>query len=169
MREPVYTVDVEPGDTPDEASVHFWEQQHKRSLSGPVVIKGDESPWLKGKMSSGASRAYLSPYAFPDTPVQTWYVFEQKQYTHSGKHIHQGGVVLFVLEGRGHTVIDGQRYDWEAGDLIILPIQPGGVEHQQFNDDPDRPCRLVAFLYQPFFMELGNYYTQTGKPGETKL
>jgi len=167
MREPVYTVEVELGDTPDEASVHFWEKQRKRSLSGPVVIKGDESPWVKGKM--GVARAYVSPYAFPDTPVQTWYVFEQKQYTHSGKHIHQGGVVLFVLEGRGYTVIDGQRHDWEAGDLIILPIQPGGVEHQQFNSDPDKPCRLVAFLYQPFFMELGNYYTQTGKPGETKL
>ena len=25
MREPGYTVDVEPGDTPDEASGRFWE------------------------------------------------------------------------------------------------------------------------------------------------
>jgi len=167
MREPVYQVEVQPGDTPDEASVRFWEKQRERSLHGAVVIKGDECPWQKSKM--GVSKCYLSPYAYPDTPVQTFYVFEQKQYTHSGKHIHQGGVVLFVLEGRGYTVIDGLRHDWEAGDLIILPIQPGGVEHQQFNADPENPCRLVAFLYQPFFMELGNYYTQTGKPGETKL
>ena len=117
----------------------------------------------------GLSMCFLSPYAFPDTAVQTWYVFQSKQYTHSGKHIHQGGVVLFVLEGRGYTVMDGVRHDWEEGDLIILPIQPGEVEHQQFNADPDRPMRLLAFIYQPLFMELGNYYTQTGKPGEMKL
>lgn len=167
MRKPQFLVEVEPGDTPDEASIHYWAKQRERAMNGTMVIRSEECPWEEGKM--GAIKFYLSPYCFPDTAVQTWVVFEEKQYSHSGKHIHQGGVVLFALEGHGYTVMDGVRYDWEEGDLIILPIQPGGVEHQQFNTHPHKPCRLLAFLYQPHFMELGNFYTLLGKPGAKKL
>ena len=167
MRKPDFQIKVDEGDTADEASIHYWAKQRQRALNGTIVVKGDECPWERGKM--GQIKFYLSPYAYPDTAVQTWVVFEERQHTHSGKHIHQGGVVLYALEGSGYTVMDGKRYDWEEGDLIILPIQAGGVEHQQFNTDLDKPCRLLAFLYQPHFMELGNFYTLLGKPGEDKL
>ena len=29
-------------------------------------------------------------------------------------------VVFFVLKGKGHDVHDGRRYDWEAGDALIV-------------------------------------------------
>ena len=40
-------------------------------------------------------------------------------------HRHQGGLALFVLDGRGHTIVNGVTHDWEAGDLILLPVAPG--------------------------------------------
>ena len=32
---------------------------------------------------------------------------------------HGGEAYLFAIEGRGHSVIDGVRYDWSEGDLVL--------------------------------------------------
>jgi len=64
--------------------------------------------------------------------------------------------VIFVLEGKGYTVVDGQRCDWEKGDLILLPIRPGGVEHQHFNLNGGEPSRWTAFIYKPFHDEVAH-------------
>jgi gentisate 1,2-dioxygenase len=77
-------------------------------------------------------------------------VFLNDVQQHSGRHKHQGGLVLFVIKGSGSTEIDGVRYSWKGGDLITLPIRPGGIEHQHFNDNAGQPCRWVAFYYKPF-------------------
>jgi gentisate 1,2-dioxygenase len=43
---------------------------------------------------------------------------------------HQGGLVIYVLEGegaegRGYTILDDERYEWEAGDVMTLPLRQG--------------------------------------------
>ena len=81
--------------------------------------------------------------------MDDWNIFVQDIKVHSGKHRHQGGLVIYILEGEGWSEVDGERHDWEAGDLLLLPIKPGGVEHQHFNTDPDTPCRWLAFIHWP--------------------
>ena len=56
-----------------------------------------------------------------------------------------------MITGKGYSVVDGERIDWQAGDLLLLPIKPGGVEHQHFNINPGSECRWIAFSYMPFF------------------
>ena len=80
--------------------------------------------------------------------------------SHSGRHRHQGGLALFVLEGKGYTTVDGVRHDWEKGDLILLPIKENGVEHQHFNLDPDKPSRWLALAPLPLWDQLGWELTQ---------
>ncbi|MFC1592881.1 cupin domain-containing protein [Candidatus Omnitrophota bacterium] len=62
-----------------------------------------------------------------------------------GSHGHTQGAVFYVLEGKGHEVHDGIRYDWETGDAVI--VHDGGSVHQHFNDDPERPARMLVFTY----------------------
>jgi gentisate 1,2-dioxygenase len=62
----------------------------------------------------------------------------------SGKQKHQGGRVHYVLEGKGYTVVDGVRHEWEKGDVVLLPIKPDGVVFQHFNADTNNRVRLVA-------------------------
>jgi gentisate 1,2-dioxygenase len=66
-----------------------------------------------------------------------------------------------VITGKGYSVVDGERVDWQAGDLLLLPIKPGGVEHQHFNLQPGADCRWIAFSYMPFFDHVGSEFTQT--------
>ncbi|MEJ9233129.1 cupin domain-containing protein [Peribacillus butanolivorans] len=41
------------------------------------------------------------------------------QQTKAHRHVHSA--IFHVLEGRGYTVIDGQKFEWEKGDFFILP------------------------------------------------
>ena len=86
---------------------------------------------------------------FKDTPLQHWRVFIHDIKTRSGKHRHQGGLVIYVLEGKGYSVVDGERKDWEKGDLVLLPMKPEGVEHQHFNLDPAEPAHLGGVHQHP--------------------
>ena len=36
-------------------------------------------------------------------------------------HRQTGSAVYLVFEGRGQTVVDGQRFDWRKGDLFVVP------------------------------------------------
>ena len=37
-------------------------------------------------------------------------------------HRHTVEAVIHVLKGHGYSIIDGIRYDWEAGDFICVPV-----------------------------------------------
>ena len=73
-------------------------------------------------------------------------MFKHEVRTKSGKHRHQGGLVIYVLEGKGYSVVDDERIDWEKGDLMLLPLKPQGVEHQHFNLQPGQPALWAAFI-----------------------
>ena len=57
----------------------------------------------------------------------------------NGKHSH-GEEAMFIIEGEGCTVIDGERFDWEKGSTLFIPF---GAVHQHFNTGSET-VRFVA-------------------------
>jgi gentisate 1,2-dioxygenase len=131
-----------------------------RAAHGRIVVKAKERFWDMHRQAN--SKRYLSPFEpeLQDTATHSWEAFLQVFPEKSGRHRHQGGLILFVLEGTGHTVIDGVRHDWEAGDMMLLKMSPGGVEHQHFNHDPEKPAKWIALIYLPFYDHGGSEITQ---------
>ena len=117
------------GDNPYERTLKYRKEFGERMQSGPVVIKGDEREMFQARQ--GKLKFFLDPTWYHDAPLQQWRVFMHEIHTKSGRHKHQGGLVIYVLEGVGYSVVDGQRIDWSKGDLVLLPLRPGGVEHQE--------------------------------------
>jgi len=132
----------------------------ERSIVGRVVVRNRDTPWDVSPQAK--AKRYLSPHEpeLQDTALQDWEVFLQVIPERSGKHRHQGGLIIFVLEGRGHSIVANERHDWEAGDAMLLPLTPGGIEHQHFSDDAAHPAKWIAFLYWPFFNQGGSETTQ---------
>jgi mannose-6-phosphate isomerase-like protein (cupin superfamily) len=120
-----------------------------RARYGKVVIRGKDVPWVQSRQAR--TKMYMKPSRASGVPVETvlddWRVFVQDIRVHSGKHRHQGGLVIYVIEGEGSTEVDGERHDWQAGDLLLLPLKPGGVVHQHFNKNDDKPAKWIAFIY----------------------
>ena len=138
-----------------ERVLHLHKAQIGRGDKGKVVIRGKERPVEKSRQ--GWLRYYLYGELFPETALKEWGVFLHEIHHHTGKHTHQGGLAIFVLDGEGYTMIDGQKVEWKKGDLILLPIKPGGVEHQHFNRDPNKPARWLAFIYWPYNEAMAHY------------
>ncbi|MBA2690422.1 MAG: cupin domain-containing protein [Burkholderiales bacterium] len=125
-----------------EQTVRYYQKWSDRQKTGKLLIHGEERDFQASRQ--GFVKFYLSPL-LTDTAVSSWAVFEQLIKRQSGRHNHQGGIIIYVLEGEGLTETNGEVLEWQAGDLLLLPIQPGGCTHQHWNKDPAKGCRWVAF------------------------
>ena len=126
--------------------------------NGVVVIKESDRDWEIARQ--GHLKFYLLPWAYPETVLHNWYVFVHDVRKETGKHRHQGGLVLFVLSGQGATEVNGEVVEWEEGDCILLPLSPEGVEHVHFNRG-ETPAMWLAFIYRPMFDHVASELTQT--------
>jgi quercetin dioxygenase-like cupin family protein len=141
----------------------YTRRERERQSTGRVVVRGQDCPWRQER------QAYVKYYLWPsrysglpaETPVDDWAVFAQLISVHSGRHRHQGGLAIYILEGEGYSEIDGARYDWAAGDLLMLPLKPGGVEHQHFNRRESVPAKWVAFINAALYDWGGSELVQT--------
>lgn len=132
----------------------FIEQQ----LTGKVIIHEKDREYEPSRQ--GRLKYYLERDSFSDHALRDWMVFKHDIRRHSGSHKHQGGLVIFCLEGKGYSLVDGVRHDWTEGDLLLLPCKPEGVEHQHFNLQPGKPCKWIAFIYLPYWDMLASEMTQ---------
>ena len=135
----------------------MWNERGQQARTGQVVYRGKDLPWEQGR------QARLKWYFHPmrkEAAVSNWLFFVQDIKTHSGRHRHQGGLALYVVEGVGWTTVNGVRHDWEEGDLILLPTMPHGVEHQHFNANPGSPCKWLAIIYDPYAQAMSSELDQ---------
>jgi gentisate 1,2-dioxygenase len=142
-----HSTDNLPKQTLYEALQCHFQNMLQRAETGKVHLRANDILWERNR------HAHLGYYLHPfitDTALHTMQLFQNVIKQHGGMHRHQGGVVIFVIEGNGYTIADEVRVDWEAGDLILLPMRPGGVAHQHFNLDPDKPARWLAFISNAF-------------------
>lgn len=127
-------------------------------VNDSYVVKGDEIPWEVN--TQGRLKFYSLPQ-IDDAVLPEMYVFKHRIAEKSGRHTHQGGLILFGIQGEGATVVDDQRVEWSRGDLVLLPVKPGGITHQHFNrNDPDNPAEWLAIIPHPYFVQLGAELTQ---------
>ena len=112
----------------------FLERQEK----GQVVIRPADREFYLTRQ--GRLMYHLNPEIHKETPLQDWRVFSHDLKTQSGKHRHQGGLVIYVITGKGYSVVDGERveYHWtftgtsaDTGQRVRIP----GFE--EWTLDPD--------------------------------
>jgi quercetin dioxygenase-like cupin family protein len=73
------------------------------------------------------------------------YIHQMPQASHTETHKH-GEAIVYVLSGYGYSIVEGERFDWRAGDCIF--VKPGQW-HQHFNSSPDLVSQHVALYTQP--------------------
>lgn len=119
------------------------DEQRTRMRNGLQVIKEQDLPLEVSQQ--GLMRWYLHP-SIKDTVLQTMLFFEQEipPGSRSGRLKFQGGQVMMILEGKGYTLVDGVKHEWEAGDVVNLPLRSDGIVVQHFNTDPKMTAKFVA-------------------------
>lgn len=135
----------EPQETLYDVEANTMNKLVRQKAEGKVIVKGKEINFEQNRQ--GVIQYLIHRKDWDKVGTPGWRIFINRIHKHSGKHIHQGGLAIYVLEGEGYTIVDGERYDWEKDDLMLLPIKPGGVEHQHFNKDQQKPAEWMAFIF----------------------
>lgn len=124
----------------------YFAKLKEQRLKGKIIIRGDELAWEQNAHSR--AKFYTSWANWEQVAAPGWQSFIHDIRIHSGRHRHQGGTPLFVLEGEGYTEVNNRIFPWKAGDLVILPVQAGGCAHQHFNQSDSGSSKWVALIFQ---------------------
>jgi gentisate 1,2-dioxygenase len=118
------------------------EKQRERS-KGMFVVKNSDIPIESNR--HGLMQWYMHPN-LTDVSLNTklFYVQHIPANSRSGRQHHPGGKIFYFWQGRGHTIMDGEKYNWVAGELLQLPLRRDGVIYQHFNDSPDEEALILA-------------------------
>src|SRR5260370_39762015 len=73
---------------------------------------------------------------------------------HTKAHRQVNSAVYHVHEGRGATIIDGIRFDWEKGDIFVIP---SWKYHEHINGSKDERAILFSIQDTPILVALGKY------------
>ncbi len=69
-------------------------------------------------------------------------------------HRHTGSAVYYAVEGAGETIIDGRRFAWGKGDIIVLP---SWALHEHANASLREAAVLFSIQDRPVLEALGLY------------
>ena len=133
------------------SEAYSLEEERTRRLAVPRVVKAKDLPWEggPGHWNKDVLRPSMEPFR---TQTLEIHIESEAPGGISHNHGHQNEALFYVLEGHGHEVHDGERYDWRAGDVVMVH---NDSVHQHFNDDPERPSRVLVIKAKPLWMFLG--------------
>lgn len=160
-REPDVTLD-----SSYEQTVRDREKWIDRQRKGKVLIRGDEQKYDETRQ--GHIKYYLNPY-MDGLALDSWSCFIHDIRRQSGRHRHQGGILIYVIEGEGLTDVEGEILSWQAGDLLLLPIRPHGVAHQHINKDESKKARWIAFRHSAVRDYIANFIEQLDEKPDSSL
>lgn len=119
--------------------------ERRRLRELPRIIKSSRIPWKGGPRMF--NKMLLQP---KDGGIQSVFVHlkELLPGTESQIHGHQNDALMYILQGRGYDIQDGEKIEWQGGDLAIIR---GGTVHQHACTS-DIPARVLIFKPKSLFM-----------------
>ena len=114
-----------------------------------ILIKASELKWGQTRQAT-RSASMIDPRNGFKNSIINFGVGEISPGGHSGKHKHTEAYV-YILKGKGHSIIGDVRYDWEEGDAVYVPPD---TFHQHFNDDPNSVVRYLRALPGPLMLNM---------------
>lgn len=122
-------------------------QELERLRSLPRVIKSADRPW------EGGPRMFNKMILEPNFGAHQSIFVHMKEFlpgTVSQVHGHQNDAMMYVLQGAGYDLQDGERIDWAAGDLAIIHA---GTVHCHACTSAE-PARVLIVKAKPLYLFL---------------
>jgi gentisate 1,2-dioxygenase len=82
---------------------------------------------------------------------------------HTQAHRHTGSAVYLAFEGAGRTIINGQQFDWAAGDIFVVP---SWAWHEHVNDSATERAILFSIQDTPLLKMVGKFREEAYDEGQ---
>lgn len=128
----------------------------------PLVYKWNETQKALAELAErnqdpfeGAILDYINPVTGgPTFPTMICRIQRLAPKQATLEHRHTGSVFYHVRGGQGHTMINGQKFEWEKGDCFTLP---SWAWHEHANTSSNKEAFLFSFSDQAIHHALGLY------------
>lgn len=122
------------------------DDRKEQSAKARKYIHEEELEWVRTKQDYRAALLCSRENGFLTTGEIM--LGEIPQGWNTGKHYH-GEEAIYIVKGKGCSVIDGARYEWEDDSCLFIPF---GVPHQHFNlgNDTARYFSVMALALEAF-------------------
>ncbi len=119
------------------------DEQRRRTETGVVLARGKALPWES--TPHGKLKWYMHP-AIEENVLRSHVIYVQEipPGGRSGVQRHPGGMLIYFIQGRGRTILDGEEIVWKAEDLLMLPHRPDGAVFQHVNGSADEAALLLT-------------------------
>ena len=127
-------------------STYKWETTERALMN---LAEVDASPF------DDVALEYTNPHSGgPVLPTLTGWIQMLRPGIHTKAHRQVNSAVYHVVEGRGATVIAGVRFDWERGDIFVIP---SWKYHEHINESRSERAILFSVQDTPVMTALGKY------------
>ncbi len=136
------------------------------TAKGPAIVLGPEDgeSFWQPNPSTGYIISKITPYTSPFDSFSTGIqVLEPgaavREHGHERSH-----ELLFVYEGTGHALVDGERHELEPGSMMLMGRR---VLHYVQNDG-DTQMKILWVIFPPGLEDWFRAIGKPRKPGETE-
>lgn len=119
----------------------------------------------EGSAYDGIMLEYVNPLTGgPTLPTMSCRMQLLRPGEHLKAHRESTSTIYFVVSGSGHSVIDGQRFDWAEGDVFVVPnwswhehANPGDQRSLLFSVTDEPVMALLGMLRGEAYLEHGGH------------
>ncbi len=77
------------------------------------------------------------------------------------RHRHNYETILYIVRGRGFTLVEDRKIEWKAGDAVYVPVW---AWHHHVNTDEGQEAEYVACENAPLLQNLGGIALREESP-----
>lgn len=129
-------------------------EEARRIRNAPRVIKAKELPWQGGPQHWNK---YLMCPAYDMMQSIESHIEDMAPGARSQNHGHMNEAIFYILEGSGYEIHDGKRYDWKAGDCVIVH---NACVHQHFNASDSERVKAIVIKTKPLYILMNLLFQQ---------
>ena len=135
----------------------------ERPLSSPLLLYSWETTseslaslrGVTGDEHDGIALEYTHPQTGRSLlPTMACWIQMLRPSERTRAHRHTGSAVYYVVQGAGETIIDGCRFAWSTGDIVVLP---SWALHEHANISAEHDAILFSIQDRPVLEALGLY------------
>lgn len=146
------------------ASKTYYEAQFERieairhgMRKGKIIAKARDRKFELVESRGNRQAFLIAPDLGYPVKVMDAHISEIPPGSHTGMHRHMCEAIIYILEGRGYSVIgdrdeDMEKYEWEQGDAFCVPAF---FWHQHCNLDPNNRAVYYAVTANPMTESIG--------------
>lgn len=136
----------------------YYEKTHERlrkirqkRADARLIMRAEEVDLVRQEKRNNRGALLASPFIGSAVASIQLHMSEIAPGGQGSGHRHLNEAIIYILEGRGYSIIDDKKIEWKTGDTICIPPNSW---HQHFNASETETATYLGFTNGPLMEHL---------------